>query len=177
MMEVLFALVLVLGVAAFVGWPLLRPRSWAAEAKDNTSPLAHLYAQRDTLYAAIKELDFDHAVGHIADQDYTGLRERYAQQAIQVIQQIDAQEAAKAEADLEAEIVAARAGRRKTKPRPAAETLDARLEAEIAAVRKKKTAPAGKKSPPVAGYCPRCGAARSVEDAFCRKCGARLPAV
>nr|NIN67603.1 hypothetical protein [Anaerolineae bacterium]NIO70584.1 hypothetical protein [Anaerolineae bacterium] len=49
-----------------------------------------LEARREALYAALKDLEFDHEMGKLSAEDYAALRERYTVQAVAVLQQLDA---------------------------------------------------------------------------------------
>src|SRR5215470_5507953 len=88
---VVFAIVLGLPAAAFALWPLMR-------ARGRPSPLLPLPTdERDQLMeakrvalAALRELDFEHAAGHISDLDYAELRARYEAEAAETLRALDA---------------------------------------------------------------------------------------
>ncbi|MGQ9501070.1 MAG: zinc ribbon domain-containing protein [Anaerolineae bacterium] len=97
------ALLLVGGVLAFVLWPLqgLRMRmsstALAGEQRSDvwesgSEPLparAALLARREALYAALRDAEFDYAVGKLAMEDYQALRRRLTFEAAQVLRQLD----------------------------------------------------------------------------------------
>jgi hypothetical protein len=158
---------LLLGIAVVaVAWPLVQERrnqgqaELALDALPEVDPLVDLYAQRDSIYQAIRELRFDHQVGKVSDADYKAFDSHLRANAAAVLKQIDALK--KAEAD------------------PA---LDASLEAEIAALRQVNgsgpiqpvspaaLAPAGKDS---LNFCPQCGQRLQPGSRFCGACGAAL---
>src|SRR5262249_61724129 len=88
---VVFAIVLGLPAAAFALWPLMR-------ARGRPSPLLPLPTdERDQLMeakrvalAALRELDFEHAAGHVSDSDYSELRARYEVEAAETLRALDA---------------------------------------------------------------------------------------
>jgi hypothetical protein len=52
--------------------------------------LADLYSRRDNLLAAIKEVEFDHAMSKISVEDFNDMHARYRQDAVAVLKRIDA---------------------------------------------------------------------------------------
>ncbi len=159
---VLGALVLI-GIAALaIAWPLVQERSGlpeyaiGGEAAVVEDPLVELTARRDSVYQAIRELRFDHQVGKVSEADYKIFDAQLKGQAVAVLKEIDGLK--KAEAD---------------------PSLDAQIEAEIAALRSNgqapNSAPAAEAGPvaPV-NFCPKCGAKVKPGDQFCGKCGTAL---
>ena len=73
---ILVGVILAVGALAFVLWPLLassrRPESPAEHAGEALSPEA------ERALAALRELEFEHATGKLADADYERLRAEYA---------------------------------------------------------------------------------------------------
>ena len=90
----LFSLILMaailIGVGVFVAQPLLqgRPKNILDDEFDE-SPLQHLLARKDSVYTALKDLEFDYATGKLSEQDYKDLREKSAAQAAEVLKEID----------------------------------------------------------------------------------------
>ncbi len=174
--SLLLGLALLIVVTVFVLRPLVEKQGTRAphanaqsNAKESGTREA-LLRQRDAIYAAIRELDFDFRLGKISEEDYHPQRERLALQGVAILKQLDALSPdgeAGLEGELEAEV--ARRRRKRTGPPPHQTGLsDAEIEAQIRALRRKGAAP------PVASTCPRCGAATAPEDRFCRNCGAAL---
>ncbi len=165
-------LVIIVGARALVGiaaaaiaFPLLREREdpesvETMEDLDTVSdPLVELESQRDAIYQAIRELRFDFEVGKVSETDYNIFDSQLKAQAVAVLKEIDALQAAEANPE-----------------------LDARLEAEIAALRhvngsgppkpvQREAVPAGAGA---INFCPQCGTKVRAGDRFCGKCGATV---
>lgn len=158
---------ILLGVAVVaIAWPLLRaqeeeakttaPLEELSEEAPIIDPLTELLERRDSIYEAIRELRFDYQVGKVSQADYQLFESQLKAQAVQILKEIDALQAAEADPD-----------------------LDARLEAEIAALRRNghglAQAPSEEQQVSVAArYCPQCGARIRQEDRFCGQCGIAL---
>jgi len=84
------AAMLTLGVFAVVLRPILlfteqESHPWT----DGSSPLEALLEQKSQILAAIKELDLDHSMDKMNDQDYRAIRRESFTRAAEIIQQID----------------------------------------------------------------------------------------
>lgn len=153
-------ILLVLALLA-IAWPLLRERPEPGQPASElpqqeiaaADPLMELEAQRDSLYQAIKELEFDYQVGKVSEADYKAFDTQLKEQAVVVVREIATLQAAEAD--------------------PA---LDAHLEAEIAALRRNGHLPRPVPAEPGAGpsFCPQCGQGVQAGDRFCARCGATL---
>jgi tetratricopeptide (TPR) repeat protein len=75
---------------AFVLWPLRRLGERSAIAAPAGDRRLELAEERRSVLRALRELDFDHEAGHIADDDYQTLRERYEARAAGVLVALDA---------------------------------------------------------------------------------------
>ena len=85
-------LVASLGVAVFICWPLLTGRPQKVEEdgeNEDASVLDDLLVQKEATYSAIKELEFDHAMGNLSKQDYKELATRYEGKALTLLKTID----------------------------------------------------------------------------------------
>ena len=77
---------LALGVAAFLISPLLdRQISWFGGRPE----LEDLNRQKDFLYSALRELNIDHKMGKLSDQDHEQLQSEYMQEASDVLDQLE----------------------------------------------------------------------------------------
>ncbi len=81
-------------VATYIAWPLLvgrpetNPEGEEGEGED-TLVLDELLLQKDATYSAIKELEFDHAMGNLSKEDYRELAGRYEDKAMALLKTID----------------------------------------------------------------------------------------
>ncbi len=90
--QIVAILALAAPIALLVLWPLLRAR----DADDAPAPSVgddrrlELGEERATVYRALRELDFDHQAGHLADDDYQALRATYEARAAAALRALDA---------------------------------------------------------------------------------------
>jgi hypothetical protein len=90
-MTAVIALAVSLLVVAFVAAPFfLFPGRTVPPDEGAPERLRDLLAEKETLYAAIQELDFDLQSGKISEKDHQALRERQEAHAAVLLQQIDA---------------------------------------------------------------------------------------
>lgn len=182
-------LVITGAAAFFVAWPLLVGRTRPEEffdAEEPESALERLLFQRDTTYAAIKELEFDRAMGNLPEEEFEQLRARYEDKAETILKWIDDARAGKLSArvlreledgfEVEEQVSAERHVAGRGGPR-----IDLDVEQEIEDFRRRNRERAASRSDrapgPAAGsvICPSCGRpARDSDASFCSKCGAAL---
>jgi hypothetical protein len=83
----------ILGAAAlaFVLLPLIR-RAKPVEMERPVSPLEQLRREKEGIYLAIREVEFDHRTGKVSDADHAALVGLYRARAIDLLQRIDALE-------------------------------------------------------------------------------------
>jgi len=167
-------LMLILAAIAAVAWPLLNPARPSTAAEGERSPeLEELAGQRDNAYQAIRELEFDHQLGNLSQQDYQSLRERYRSEAAAVLRQLEQARGPEKETVAASPVVSPRVARARKAP-------------EAATATDGRTCPAcGKSVPAHDRFCWHCGTAldricsvcqtpRPSSDMFCGACGARL---
>lgn len=85
-------LISALVLLAVVGYIVLRPVFQRGEPEEVIAPptaLDELEAQRETVLAAIRELDFDYQTGKLTDEDYAARREALVAQGVAFLQEID----------------------------------------------------------------------------------------
>ncbi|MDE3087760.1 MAG: zinc ribbon domain-containing protein [Chloroflexota bacterium] len=156
-MELILAAIIVIGIIAFIAYPLFTPTR--AETEETPGALDGLAAQRDSAYDAIHDLDFDFQMGKLSPADYTALRDKYRARAAIALQEIDALGGDGAGTDVEAQVAQLRAAKRTT--------ADDTIEREVARLRAAKSASSDLR-------CGNCGTPYHAGDAFCAKCGNKL---
>ncbi|MBI4757411.1 MAG: zinc ribbon domain-containing protein [Chloroflexi bacterium] len=174
-MEIIFTVVLAGVAIAAAGYPLFKARTEEALTVAGETAMESLRAQRDAVYASIKELDFDHEMGNLSGKDHTDLRERYTRKAVAILKALDEQpklapvvessEALGDEDEIEREVAAVRQARRAGVGVDTGAPIPSRHQPKQVAVSKGK---------PATLICSRCGMAYDIGDAFCRHCGAAL---
>lgn len=90
MVSLTAVLLMLLGFAV-VAYPLMRPAArlvtGGAASEDE---LEELTRERDSAYAAIKELEFEYQLGNLSPEDFQGLRDQYAERAARALSRLDA---------------------------------------------------------------------------------------
>ncbi len=82
---------LVFATILVVGYPLVNAQNYQFETMTNGDDrLGSLIGARDSVYDAIRDLEFDHNTGKLSDEDYRQMRARYDVQAAEVLQKMDA---------------------------------------------------------------------------------------
>jgi len=93
-MELIVALAIAGATALFITLPFLRGtgggESVSAGETERAERLREVLAEKETLYAAIQEMDFDHQSGKLSREDHGSLRQEYEQQAAHLLMRIDA---------------------------------------------------------------------------------------
>ncbi len=152
---ILVGIGLLIGVAAFVARPLFERSSSASQERIDTAPTRNeLAAQRDAIYALIRELDADHLTGKVNDEDYQMMRQRYVTEGVSILKELDSLPQKDSQADLEAEI-----------------------EARVMALRKTGIRHTQDDQPSSVHFCTQCGQPVDPENRFCAQCGAQLKGV
>jgi hypothetical protein len=143
-LDTLVILLMAAGAVIFIGEPLVRRQPLLGPVRDMDYELERLSLHKETLYTAIRDLDFDFQTGKVDHKDYAILRQHLEAEALQVLRQIDTVD-------------------------PLA-TLDNELERQILALRQQSPSTPGL-SP---GSCPGCGTTLDGSENFCPSCGQPL---
>jgi cytochrome c-type biogenesis protein CcmH/NrfG len=79
----------------YLGYPIVRrDRTYAPDQTDGLALVQNLRAEKDTVLRAIKDLEFDLASGKLSNEDYSAMRTKYTARAMDIMQDLDTQEAA-----------------------------------------------------------------------------------
>ena len=192
-MEWIGALFLVLAVAFLVGLyisqPFLRRPAATVMAKrqldsDETErQRSALLAERDRILTSLQDLDFDHALGKVPDEDYPNQRMVFMEEGAEVLRQLDALEpqplASVSTVDhLEAAVAARRADAQVNRNGSSAALVTAAVAPRRRPVANgaddvEKMVEVRRLNRPekAAGFCPRCGKPVQKSDKFCSRCG------
>jgi hypothetical protein len=156
----LFLLLILLGlIALFVTRPFFKRRR--VRAVENDQEMSSLLAERERLFNALQELDFDQSLGKIPAEDYPTQRALLIQQGVDVLRRLDALSTQ----TVKKETGISRGMTKESKPR--ASITDDDLEDLLAKRRNTRKDKA-------AGFCPKCGKPVLLSDAFCPACGNTL---
>lgn len=73
-----------------VGEPLARRRLYSVRGDEGSNDTERLLLQKEMLYGAIRDLDFDFQTGKVDHKDYAELRQQLEGEAVQILRQLDA---------------------------------------------------------------------------------------
>lgn len=161
-------------VALYVAKPLMENKSIAVTREEQD--LSALLAEKDRVVNTLQELEFDHQLGKIPEEDFPALRDALMQRGADLLRKIDEfRSPAKpsvAEDRLEAAINARRLATAQVNAplrhgSNGVHVPDDALEQMIANRRRSRSEKSG-------GFCPNCGGVVQKSDRFCPKCGTRL---
>ena len=164
--SLLLGLALLLVVAFLVVRPLLDKTS---AADREAGPLDRLLFERERVLAALRDLDFDHAMGKTLDDDYVAQREQLLAQGTAVLKQLDSLAPDQAPAPVVDDEIEQAVARLRGRREPAA--VDDDIEAGLTA---RRAAPANATAKLGARFCSQCGHPARPDDKFCGTCGLSL---
>jgi len=164
---ILLLIALLLGVGLYLAAPLIF-NSTHHTAKEETSEISSLMAERDRVINSLRELDFDFKLGKIPDEDYPPQRADLLKKGADILRKLDAvQPQPISDAEVESRIERAAAARRADAAVKDEPVSDDEIESMLATRRKERKSKS-------AGFCPKCGKAVLVSDQFCPSCGKAL---
>ena len=131
------SLALLLGLMLYLGRPLLREGQWRAVPIDDGSQ--QLYELKEQLLGAMVELELDHEIGKVPEDDFQRLFDQFESEALATIGKLDQLNGG------------------------GSSELESRIDAEVAALRQSSAIPSCTKcgAPRRDGdqFCPQCGTA------------------
>jgi hypothetical protein len=88
--DILILLILAAGLVVFIGEPLLDQRRLKhAAPPPGVQEIERLNLQKEGLYTAIQDLDFDYQTGKVDRRDYVELRDQLEGEAIDMLRELD----------------------------------------------------------------------------------------
>jgi hypothetical protein len=178
-MLIILAIVLTIGALLIVAYPILaRSRNTGAAANAAQEEVDELLAQREAAFQALRELNFDHRVGKVSDDDFVVFEANLKETAAAALKALDDWEA-QADQSLGPVLERANAARRASVPggerRCSSCGQPALAEDRFCAA---CGAALSAESPlPIAtapDACPGCGRPCAAGDRFCGGCGTPL---
>lgn len=137
---------LALTFLAFVVVPFFDATSGSAARRASGRRRLALHERKEQLYSSIKELEFDHSVGKLSDDEYRRQKVALEDQAVGILRELD-----------------------QLNGYPNSEQRVARIERDVAEMRSRPDRPGAP-----AFFCTACGAPGAASHRFCSQCGARL---
>ncbi len=148
-MTLFFMLLLGASALFFTLEPLFRWREIAASTRNSSSEqYEELLAEKETIYLALKEIEFDHSIGKLSQEDYLDLKHQYEEKAIRVLRALDEFSPVTSIAD--------------------------EIEREIAALRQQQSLRGEGNSSSAVLHCPHCQKSVPADARFCAQCGTAL---
>ena len=159
MSAILIAILAVAAISLAVR-PLFQLEQVPARAEAAIDPnIENLLSAREATYAAIKDLETDHAMGKLSDADYQNLRAKYEGKALTILQQLDAAQIASR----------GRLAQRAAAPNGTCAQCGAPIAAGAKFCRVCGAS--------LASACASCGAPIAADARFCRQCGTPVAAL
>ena len=163
--SVFFTLAISIFVGVFLYMPFLERR--ARRVTEEEHETSALMAERERVINSLQELEFDHSLGKVPEEDYPTQRANLLQKGADVLRKLDELAPVKIQNDKDARLERAIAARRKNGAGKEAGPTDDDIESMISSRR------TGRKERS-AGFCPRCGKPVMTSDKFCPACGKTL---
>lgn len=166
----LAAFLLLLGLLIPVVICLVRPLlNGARTESQEEQSLTELKDEREQILNALQELDFDHLLGKVHEEEYPSQRRDLLRRGAEILEKIDSFKPPSATQKIRRKITKAvsetSSAMHATKPGKELTLYeDDSIEDRIAARR------AARKDK-IAGFCPKCGKLNQISDKFCHHCG------
>ena len=89
-MDLTIICLMAISLVVCVGEPLVRRVSYKPHGHEDNDAGRNLLLQKEMLYVAIRDLDFDFQTGKVDQQDYGELRRQLEREAVHILRQLDA---------------------------------------------------------------------------------------
>ena len=147
-MNELILIMIMLATIAYVAQPYWHKQTAGLRPAGNPI-LGDLLEKRDSLLVQIKEVEFDHEVGKVSDEDFVEVNARYREEVIAIMRRIDVLTDSNGSSQ-RARKHLLKAPERTGKNGDRASDLSEKI------------------------FCSQCGSAANLSDAFCSNCGHQL---
>ena len=140
----------------------------AMEGLARHASMRELREEKRRVLSAIKELDFDFAMGKLSEPDYRAVREAYQLRAVEVLRALDAR------TDLHPRLREELARLERGEGGPGLAPMGGAGEGGASAGAAAKGAASASPAPAAARPCPACAGANDLDARFCKHCGVAL---
>ncbi|MBI1987878.1 MAG: zinc ribbon domain-containing protein [Nitrospinae bacterium] len=150
-MTLFMTILLAASAAFFVGFPFWQKglEEEIPQAPPGEAGFSALLSRKEEAYRTIKELELDHQMGKLSDEDYRELSQRYKAVALGILKEIDQRYGG-------------------------VKTIEEEIEEEILELRRRRRLAPKEKSAERSSFCTQCGAQLQPADRFCGRCGQRV---
>jgi len=90
LLDLVVICLMAIGLVVWVGEPLLRRVASPPHGPVDDDSAERLGLQKEMLYVALRDLDFDFQTGKVDQKDYAELRQQLEAEAVQTLRQLDA---------------------------------------------------------------------------------------
>lgn len=87
--DIVIIVLMATGLVVWVAEPLVRRSRTQEVADEQGDVIERLTLQKETLYTAIRDLDFDHQTGKVDAEDHAVLRRQMEEEAADILRQLD----------------------------------------------------------------------------------------
>jgi len=144
--DVAIICLMTMGLVIYVGEPLVRRVSSRPHGREGDDATERLLLQKEMLYVAIRDLDFDFQTGKVDQKDHAELRQQLEREAVQILRQLNAVD-------------------------PLV-TFDNEVEQQVIVLRRRR--PSTTTYGSGRAMCPRCRTYLENDENFCPSCGQEL---
>jgi hypothetical protein len=88
--DIVIICLMAIGIVIGVGEPLARRWLYQVHGHEGGDDTERLLLQKEMLYGAIRDLDFDFQTGKVDQKDYAELHQQLEREAVQILRQLDA---------------------------------------------------------------------------------------